>query len=46
MKKNERRTNMPINIIIYSLLVGIGTMTVVAGLGFVAMKVQSFFPDR
>lgn len=37
---------MPINIIIYSLLVGIGTMTVVAGLGFVAMKVESFFLDR
>ena len=46
MKKNERRTNMPINIIIYSLLVGIGTMTVVAGLGFVAMKVESFLLDR
>jgi len=34
---------MPINILVYSLLVGIGTMTVVAGLGFVAMKIESYF---
>ena len=37
---------MPINILVYSLLVGIGAMTVVAGLGFVAMKIESYFLNK
>jgi len=42
----ERRTNMPIQLIVYMILMGIGLLTVMSGLAIAWMKAEEYFMNK
>ena len=42
----ERRTDMPIQVIVYSILVAIGLLTVMSGLAIAWMKAEEYFMNK
>jgi len=42
----ERRTNMPIQVIVYMVLMGIGLLTVLSGLAIASIKIEEYFFNK
>ena len=42
----KEKTNMPIQMIVYMIIFGIGVVTIVGGLAYLSIKVEDYFFNK